>query len=136
MAFLKRVQAEQALLSAHSHAPVLKLKEALDTADAALVDDVRQRQVFTWDVGMRARHNNDSPLQALKLVWFQGFMNVGILWLAGLTSSNCLRFDVAFDRCQLSVLREIHSALDAVFVVVDELCDARMWEKPIWDEER
>lgn len=67
LAFLERIQAEEAALAAHNHAPWDDIKAALGE-EAAVAEDASFRQGFVWDItlGMSAPGRRQSNLKVLE----------------------------------------------------------------------
>lgn len=128
---LQRLQHDQEQLKLRVHAPLLEVKRRLPASDHALLDDVRLRQIFNWDVGMRAKQAQTEP-PPVKPVDYRGYINCGFLWSAGLIDANTVQMQATFDRCHISG-KEARQALDVVLGLVKALADETRWDSPLMD---
>ncbi|KAK6822527.1 acetyl-CoA synthetase-like protein [Apiospora arundinis] len=126
LALLARVHADQALLTQHCHAPLRRILDGLDAADAETMLDVHRAQLLTWVPGFLGDYER-LAVARLAIRCDPGLVIVGGIAGPRATTFACtLRWDVAnYSRA------EAGRFIEDVGVVVGRLTSAAHWEEEV-----
>ena len=126
--FLKHLTSEQEELTKHVHAPLLAIRDALSTADAETMEQVRRRQIFNW----LPRSSGLDEYTNLNRVQLWSRTDVGILWNCTAIDGDEVKIHVSWDDAQLNE-DEIDKLLSKFGGMVEMLSAETNWEKDVND---
>ncbi|THX96300.1 acetyl-CoA synthetase-like protein [Aureobasidium pullulans] len=126
--FLKHLTSEQEELTKHVHAPLLAIRDALSTADAETMEQVRRRQIFNW----LPRSSGLDEYTNLDRVQLWSRTDVGILWNCTAIDGDEVKIHVSWDDAQLNE-DEIDKLLSKFGGMVVMLSAETNWEKAVND---
>ncbi|THW54163.1 acetyl-CoA synthetase-like protein [Aureobasidium pullulans] len=126
--FLKHLTSEQEELTNHVHAPLLAIRDALSTADAETMEQVRRRQIFNW----LPRSSGLDEYTNLNRVQLWSRTDVGILWNCTAIDGDEVKIHVSWDDAQLNE-DEIDKLLSKFGRMVEMLSAETNWEKDVND---
>lgn len=126
--FLKHLTSEQEELTKHVHAPLLAIRDALSTADAETMEQVRRRQIFNW----LPRSSGLDEYTNLNRVQLWSRTDVGILWNCTAIDGDKVKIHVSWDDAQLNE-DEIDKLLSKFGGMVEMLSAETNWEKDVND---
>ncbi|THY41286.1 acetyl-CoA synthetase-like protein [Aureobasidium pullulans] len=126
--FLKHLTSEQEELTKHVHAPLLTIRDALSTADAETMEQVRRRQIFNW----LPRSSGLDEYTNLNRVQLWSRTDVGILWNCTAIDGDEVKIHVSWDDAQLNE-DEIDKLLSKFGGMVEMLSVNTNWEKDVND---
>ncbi|KAM3511740.1 hypothetical protein MY11210_004630 [Beauveria gryllotalpidicola] len=131
LGFLKRIQAEEAVLAEHNHAPWDDVKAAL-SEEAAVAEDASFRQGFVWDVtlGMSAQNRRHSIYKILEPISRHDWPDCGIFWNAFMVDKENMYFVASWDTAQLNG-DEIDEYCDRLADMLRALAHASNWDSPL-----
>ncbi|KAM3439848.1 hypothetical protein NHJ13734_003510 [Beauveria thailandica] len=131
LGFLRRIQAEEAALAEHNHAPWDRVKAAL-SEEAAVAEDASFRQGFVWDVtlGMSAQNRRHSIYKVLEPISRHDWPDCGIFWNAFMVDKENMYFVASWDTAQLNG-DEMDEYCDRLAVMLRALAHSSNWDSPL-----
>ncbi|OAR02879.1 hypothetical protein LLEC1_05712 [Akanthomyces lecanii] len=131
LAFLKRIQEEEASLADHIHAPWDDVKAAL-SEEAIVAEDASFRQGFVWDVtlGMSVQNRRHSSYKVLEPISRHDWPDCGIFWNAFMVDKENMYFIASWDTAQLNG-DEVDGYCDCLAEMMRALASASNWDRPL-----
>lgn len=129
---LTRLQSEQAVISAHAHAPLDAIKNKLiatgstGRADVGVLEDLFHRQTFNWLM----RQYSESDADPIRLTDCIGRTDIGFMWFPSLLPDNVLHLNVTWDDAQLRA-DEVYDITSQFMCAVAWLSDPDNMGKPV-----
>ncbi|KAJ6780430.1 hypothetical protein PWT90_09618 [Aphanocladium album] len=131
LAFLQRIQTEEAALAEHGHAPWDDVKAAL-SEEASVAEDASFRQGFVWDVmlGMSAHSRRHSNYKIMEPISRHDWPDCGIFWNAFMVDKENMYFIASWDTAQLNG-SEVDYYCDELAEVLRALASTSNWDRPL-----
>lgn len=139
--FLARLLEEQHVIERHSHAPIAKILDRLESpgdeaskVDAEVVRNTLNRQVFDWLPDIRSPQptagGDETNLASVEMLEVLSRTDLGFVWYPSLTESNkTLKLNTTWDDAQMHA-SEVSQAMKGFLSATAWLSKPENWERP------